>query len=277
MKMSSLHFLVNVCLLGAISALLPANGKGQERINIDNGWRFMRYTSEPDKLAYDTRPEVANRNDDRVADARPTETTTATSSGETLKNWILPTANDFITDPSRHHRRPGGNPGGDFPFVQNKFNDSAWELVNLPHDWAIKGPFYEGSNPVVGGGMGRLPSQGVAWYRRKLQITAADSGRAIYLDIEGAMSYAMVWLNGTLVGGWPYGYNSFRLDLTPYLKFDGDNQLAIRLDNPPSSSRWYPGAGIYRNVWLTKVNRVHVARWGTFVSSKNVLSFVGCR
>ena len=68
------------------------------------------------------------------------------------------------------------------------------------------------------------------------------------------MSYAMVWLNGKLVGGWPYGYNSFRLDLTPYINFGGDNQLAIRLDNPPNSSRWYPGGGIYRNVWLTKGN-----------------------
>jgi beta-galactosidase len=118
--------------------------------------------------------------------------------------------------------------------------------------------------------MGRLPSQGVAWYRRKLDIPLADKGRIIYLDIDGAMAYAMVWLNGHLVGGWPYGYNSFRLDLTPYLKFGGDNQLAIRLDNPPNSSRWYPGGGLYRNVWLTKVNAVHVIQNGTFVHCKNV-------
>ena len=73
-----------------------------------------------------------------------------------------------------------------------------------------------------------------------------------------------------LVGGWPYGYNSFRLDLTPYIKPGGDNQLAIRLDNPTNSSRWYPGGGIYRNVWLTKVNPVHVAQWGTFVTARDV-------
>ena len=72
--------------------------------------------------------------------------------------------------------------------------------MNLPHDWAIKGPFYEGANAVVGGGMGRLPSQGVAWYRRKLDIAAADNVKTIHLDIDGAMSYAMVWLNGNLVG-----------------------------------------------------------------------------
>jgi beta-galactosidase len=84
------------------------------------------------------------------------------------------------------------------------------------------------------------------------------------------MSYAIVWLNGNLVGGWPYGYNSFRLDLTPYIKFGQDNQIAIRLDNPPNSSRWYPGSGLYRNVWLVKTHPVQVAQWGTFVHTSNV-------
>src|SRR6185503_16080975 len=103
-----------------------------------------------------------------------------------------------------------------------------------------------------------------------LDIPATDKGRFIYLDIDGAMSYAMVWVNGTLVGGWPYGYNSFRLDLTPYLSFGGNNQLAIRLDNPANSSRWYPGGGIYRNVWITKENPVHVAQWGTFIHTRAI-------
>ena len=80
----------------------------------------------------------------------------------------------------------------------------------------------------------------------------------------------MVWCNGNLAGGWPYGYNSFRVDLTPYLKPGGDNQVAIRLDNPNHSSRWYPGGGLYRNVWLVKVNPVHVAQWGTFISTRDV-------
>ena len=100
--------------------------------------------------------------------------------------------------------------------------------------------------------MGRLPSWGVAWYRKKLNIPAADAGRSIFLDVDGAMSYATVWVNGRIAGGWPYGYASWRVDLTPYIVPGEVNQLAIRLDNPPSSSRWYPGGGIYRNVWLTK-------------------------
>ncbi len=215
------------------------------------------------------RPGVTDRNDNIVADTRANQTNTIVSDSG-LKKWILPSANNFINDPLKHYQRPDGNPGGDVSFVQNNFNDSKWERINLPHDWAINGPFYEGNNAVVGGGMGRLPIQGVGWYRKKLNITSADKGKNIFLDIDGAMSYAMVWFNGNLIGGWPYGYNSFRVDLTPYLKFGGDNRLAIRLDNPNSSSRWYPGAGIYRNVWLTKVSPVHIAQWGTFVRSRNI-------
>lgn len=244
--------------------------KPRSRVNINEGWRFMRYTGEPDKLIYDERPRVNDRNDSMAADTKPTEGVTVVASQSVLKKWILPTANEFIKDPAKHHQRPKGDPGSDFSFVQNNFDDSKWELVNLPHDWAIKGPFYEGGNAIVGGGMGRLPSQGVAWYRRKLTIPEYDKGKTIYLEIDGAMSYAMVWLNGKLVGGWPYGYNSFHLDLTPYIKFGGDNQLAIRLDNPNNSSRWYPGGGIYRNVWLTTVNKVHVAQWGTYIRTRHV-------
>jgi beta-galactosidase len=242
----------------------------RERISLNEGWKFMKYTTAPDKLIYDIRPEITDRKDDVVADSKPTEAVTTSTSTNVLKAWILPTANEFINDPAKHHQRPAGNPGSDFPFVQNNFNDKTWEAVTLPHDWAIKGPFYEGEPAVVGGGMGRLPSPGVAWYRRKINIPVTDKGRSIYLDIDGAMSYAMVWLNGNLVGGWPYGYNSFRLDLTPYVQPGSENQLAIRLDNPANSARWYPGGGLYRNVWLTKVSPVHIANWGTFVRTKNI-------
>src|SRR5690606_31409548 len=183
-------------------------------------------------------------------------------------SYILPTANAFITNPYKHYKRPEGKPGIDFPFVQATFKDDNWEDVDLPHDWAIKGPFQEGSGAEVGGGMGRLPSNGIAWYRKKIDITKADKNKSIYLDIDGAMSYAMVWLNGHLVGGWPYGYNSFRLDLTPYINPGGDNQLAIRLDNPPHSARWYPGGGLYRNVWLTKTTSIHVSQWATLVHTR---------
>ncbi|TXK48163.1 glycoside hydrolase family 2 protein [Pontibacter qinzhouensis] len=251
---------------------ISANSTTRERILINEGWKFYKYSSlaEADTLIYDLRPEVREDRDGRPADERPTEAAEIAAKRAVLKPWILPTGNAFIKDPARWHTRPAGNPGGNFSFVQRNFNDDAWESVNLPHDWAIKGPFYKGWNTEIGGGMGRLPIQGVAWYRRKLDIPASDAGKSVFLEVDGAMSYAMVWLNGNLVGGWPNGYSSWRVDLTPYLVPGGENQLAIRLDNPPSSSRWYPGAGIYRNVWLTKTSPVHVGQWGTSVTTGNV-------
>jgi beta-galactosidase len=199
----------------------------------------------------------------------PTEAVDVAADQSVLKPWILPTGNDFIKDPAARHARPEGNPGGDCPYVQSDFDDSSWQCVNLPHDWAIAGPFNQGRRGV-GGGMGRLPSPGIGWYRKRLDIPAADAGKSIFLDVDGAMSYAMVWLNGRLVGGWPYGYASWRVDLTPYIAPGGENQLAIRLDNPPDSSRWYPGGGIYRNVWLVKTQPIHVGQRGTFVTTRDV-------
>lgn len=248
-----------------------AQTPGRERIKINDGWRFMLYKGEADSLIYDERPVVGYRNDNVVADTRATESGRGSSSARALKAWILPTANNFIKDPAKQHARPAGaSPGFNFPFVHPAFNDGSWEPVTLPHDWAITKDFYKEANAIVGGGMGRLPIQGVAWYRRKLAISADDLLRSIYLDIDGAMSYAMVWLNGELVGGWPYGYNSFRLDLTPFLHAGDDNQLAIRIDNPNHAARWYPGAGLYRNVWLTKVSRLQVGQWGSFVQTREV-------
>lgn len=244
----------------------------RQRLSINKGWRFYKYesASKADSLIYDVRPDAEINVDGRPADARPTEAVEVSANQSVLKPWILSTGNRFISDVKKRYKRPDGNPGSDFPFVQSRFDDHLWETVNLPHDWAIRGPFYKGWDTEIGGGMGRLPIQGVAWYRRKIDIPMADKGKSIFLDIDGAMSYAMVWLNGKLVGGWPYGYSSWRLDLTPYIKPGAENQLAIRLDNPPNSSRWYPGGGIYRNVWLTKTFPVHVGQWGAFITSHNV-------
>ena len=98
----------------------------RERISINDGWLFMKYITEPDKLIYDERPVVSNRNDNVVADTKATDTSSAGSADKGLKKWILPVANDFINDVTKHHERPTGNPGSDFPFVQNNFNDNAW-------------------------------------------------------------------------------------------------------------------------------------------------------
>ncbi|UNK48755.1 DUF4982 domain-containing protein [Lysobacter sp. S4-A87] len=242
----------------------------RERVSINSGWRF--HQGDPagltTRLDYDVRPKVTGNQDGKAADARPEEAEKLAAQADgVLKPWILPSGNAFIGDPARRHARPAGDPGSDVAFVQTNFDDRDWQPVTLPHDWAIAGPFLR-EGPY--GGMGRLPSWGIGWYRRKLDIPASDRGRSVFLDVDGAMSYATVWLNGHLVGGWPYGYNSWRVNLTPYLRPGGDNQLAIRLDNPPDSARWYPGGGLYRNVWLTKVAPLHVAHWGTRVTTPQV-------
>ena len=270
MKNKNIFFLISLVGFLAVTTSFAQSGKsGRERISINEDWSFFKYESaaKADKLIYDVRPEITDLTENKVADAKPTEAVEVAAKQEVLKPWILPSANDFIKDSAKRHVRPEGNPGGDFLFVKSNFDDRSWEKVNLPHDWAIKGPFQKGWNSEVGGGMGRLPVNGVAWYRKKLDIPVSDAGKSIFLDIDGAMSYAIVWLNGQLVGGWPYGYNSFRLDLTPFIKFGSENQLAIRIDNPNHSARWYPGAGLYRNVWLTKTNPIHVGQWGTYVTT----------
>ena len=255
------------------AALAASRPSPRERVSLNAGWRFKKYDAgwRGDDLIYDLRPEVRDEKDDRPADAQPTEAARVAAGRSVLKPWILPTANAFIRDPARRHVRPPGMPGAEFAYVQNDYDDSRWERVDLPHDWAIKGPFLTGpGDDGVGGGMGRLPSPGIAWYRKELEIPAADAGKSLFLEIDGAMAYAMVWLNGRLVGGWPYGYTSWQVDLTPYAVPGGRNQLAIRLDNPAWSSRWYPGGGIYRNVWLTKTQPVRIAHWGTCLTTPQV-------
>lgn len=272
-KLSMILFAWMMVYCSPMQAVQNPKTAVRERILINDDWKFFRYDelTQADPLIYDVRPEVTDAKDDKPADAMPTAATEILSLGRgALKSWILPSGNAFLNDPSKSWVRPAGNPGADFPFVQSTFDDRNWQNVTLPHDWAINGPFYVGDPVPVGGGMGRLPVQGVAWYRRTLNLNASDAGKSIFLEVDGAMSYAMVWLNGKLVGGWPYGYASWLLDLTPYLNPKGKNQLAIRVDNPANSSRWYPGAGIYRNVWLTKTGSVRVGHWGTTVKTSEV-------
>lgn len=266
-----------IILITSILVLMQCASKknntlSRERISINQGWKFYKYDSiqQADKLIYDERPEITNFKDDKPADAKPAEAVEVETKTPILKAWILPSGNDFIKNPDKKYIRPDEDPGKDFSFVQYDFDDSSWEKVSLPHDWAIQGPFYEGWNAKVGGGMGRFPSPGIAWYRKKLNIPVNDKNKSVFLDIDGAMSYAMVWINGHLAGGWPYGYASWRVDLTPYIVPGGENQLAIRLDNPNHSSRWYPGGGIYRNVWLVKTNRIHIGQFGVSVQTHDV-------
>lgn len=229
-----------ICLPLLLTSALTAAESPRERISLNEGWRFQLGES-PDageSLQY-----------------------------AKLKDWLLPTSAGFTTNAVLLAKKvPAGNPAESVTYASPEFNDSQWRLLNLPHDWGIEGPFKQ----EYPGETGKLPWWGVAWYRKPLELPMADAGRKIFLDVDGAMSFASVWVNGQFVGGWPYGYSSWRVDLTPFVKFGAKNLIAIRLDNPKESSRWYPGSGIYRNVWLVKTSPVRVAQWGTQITTPEV-------
>ena len=215
----------------------------RERISFNEGWEFAKVatTNVNESLSY-----------------------------AKLKRWILPTANPFLT--TNQFERPTDNKRwelGNWDKAIIKETDSLGEKprnVTLPHDWGIEGPFQQ----QLPGETGKLPWHGVAWYVKRFTISTNDHGKRFILEMDGAMSHATVWLNGRLIGGWPYGYASWQVDLTPFVSHCGESMLAIRLENLEESSRWYPGGGIYRNVWLTKTEPVHVAQWGVQVTTSDV-------
>ncbi len=150
---------------------------------------------------------------------------------------------------------------------QPEFQDADWTPIRLPHDWAIAGPF----DPKANTHTGALPISGTGWYRKSFTLPANAKGRRFAIEFDGAMSNAHVWLNGKELGSRPYGYIGFGFDLTPGLRSGaGENVLAVRLSPEDRSSRWYPGAGIYRNVWFTITGPVQVTRWGTYVTTPEV-------
>jgi len=160
--------------------------------------------------------------------------------------------------------------GDDSLASAEKFDDTQWRAINLPHDWSIEADFSV-ENPATPGG-GALPG-GTGWYRKSFIADQTFDNKNIYIDFDGVYRNSQVWINGQLLGERPYGYISFRYDLTPHIKIGENNVIAVRVDNSEQpNSRWYSGSGIYRNVWLVKVNPVHVDLWGTFVTTSDVSS-----
>lgn len=157
---------------------------------------------------------------------------------------------------------------GDQPaaVVRADFDDSGWQAVRVPHDWAIAGPF----NQAEDGYAAKLPWKGVGWYRKSFELNSTDADKRVYLDFDGVMAFPEVYINGQLAGQWDYGYMSFRVDATDFVKFGQPNTLAVRVDTRNQGTRWYPGAGIYRKVTLALEEPVHVAHWGTFVTTPQV-------
>lgn len=158
---------------------------------------------------------------------------------------------------------------GDVPTAYNEnYDDTNWRIIDLPHDWSIEADFSI-DNPSTPGG-GALPG-GIGWYRKEFVVDKSNEGKHLYIDFDGIYWNSTVWLNGHLLGERPNGYISFRYDLTPYIKIGEKNVIAVRVNNSEQpNSRWYSGSGIYRNVWLTAVNPIHIDHWGTYVTTPSV-------
>ncbi len=151
------------------------------------------------------------------------------------------------------------------------FDDSAWRVVNLPHDWSVEQRFDR--NAPAGNDGAYLPT-GTGWYRTGLNLPAESVGKKLQLYFEGAYMKSDVYVNGQRAGGHPYGYSSFFVDITPYIKA-GENTVVVKVDNSMQKNcRWYSGSGIYRNVWLLETDKVHIANYGVRIITPDLRTAV---
>ena len=150
---------------------------------------------------------------------------------------------------------------------QPVFDDAKWRTVDLPHDWSIEGPFVKKGG---GGKSGGYLPLGIGWYRKPFALPAKHKGQKVFVQFDGIYKDSDVWINGQHLGKRSNGYVSFQYDLTPHLNWGGSNVLAVRVDNVKANCRWYSGSGIYRHVWLTITDPLHVGHWGTYVTTPNV-------
>jgi beta-galactosidase len=150
---------------------------------------------------------------------------------------------------------------------QPGFADANWRNLDLPHDWSVEGPFREQPGSAT---FAHLPT-GIGWYRKRFSIPESYRDRKVFIEFDGVYQLSEVWINGQYLGKRPYGYIGFHYDLSPHLKFGGENLIAVKVDNSHQPNcRWYSGSGIYRRTWLLVTNPVHVAHWGTFATTPEV-------
>jgi len=227
----------------------------RERILMDAGWRFhlgdptdITNASETNVTYY---PEISNLEKLQSSDV----------SGPTSETNLMTL------------RPPLAGLGQNVSFVQTNFNDSAWRVLNLPHDWVVELPFDSGGDKGHGykaGINGTISSNTIAWYRRTFTLPSSYANHTLGVEFDGAYRNCLVWLNGHIVGRNVSGYTSFSFDVSPYANPGGTNVLVVRVDASRFQGWFYEGAGIYRHVWLVKTAPVHVAHWGTWVT--NVMS-----
>jgi beta-galactosidase len=151
--------------------------------------------------------------------------------------------------------------------IATDFDDSSWQSIDLPHDWAISGPF---GAPEAHGGQAKLPWHGEGWYRKSFELPADTTGKRLQFIFDGVMASPTIYLNGKEVGSWTYGYNSFHLDATDAANFGGSNVITVHADTREHFSRWYPGGGIYRKITARLVDAIHIPVWGVHVTTPSI-------
>ncbi len=233
----------------------------RQRLLLDAGWRFqlgdppdvLTNTAETNVTYY---PEIS---DLAKLDANEVGSATNTNSESYMETIRI--------DPIANHV------GENVSFVQTNYNDSAWRQITLPHDWAVELPFdstSDGGHGFKPVGYSSLTTYNIGWYRHTFTLPANDAGQALWLEFGGIYRNCLVWLNGHILGRNVSGYSSFYFDVTPYANPGGTNVLVVRVDASRFEGWFYEGAGIYRHVWLTTENPVHVAEWGTFVATTSL-------
>lgn len=240
--------------LWLMGGLIGPHAHGREQISLDSDWRF------------------------RLGD--PTDVTTNVtyypeiSYLPKLQNGELTGSNSETYMESIRVDIFATHAGENVSFVTNGFNDSAWRPLDLPHDWAVELPFDQsaaGDHGFHTVGSPGFTTNNIGWYRRTFTLPSNYSGQALWLQFDGVYRNCLVWLNGHILGRNVGGYASFYFDVTPYANPGGTNVLVVRVDASRFEGWFYEGAGIYRHVWLTAENPVHVAQWGTFVATTSLV------
>jgi beta-galactosidase len=242
-------------VLWLTSSLVVVAAEGRARVRLDSGWRF-ELGDPPDVTTNVTwYPEISD-----LTKLQTNEIGAGTNT-ETYMESIR--VDIFAT-----------HAGENVSFVQTNYDDSAWRQLNLPHDWAVELPF----NSNADGGHGYRPvgspsftTNNIGWYRRTFTLPSNYVGQTLWLEFDGVYRNCLVWLNGHIVGRNVSGYESFSFDVTPYTNPGGTNVLVVRVDASRFEGWFYEGAGIYRHVWLTVANPVHVAEWGTYAATTSLL------
>jgi beta-galactosidase len=249
-----IQFVFAVVLFAAGTGLTSGANPVRDQVSLDSGWRFR--PGDPVDVTTNVTyyPEISD-----LAKLGANEVGTGTNTETYMESLRV---DIFAT-----------HAGENVSFVQTNYDDSGWRQINLPHDWAVELPFNssaDGNHGYKPVGSPGFTTNNIGWYRRTFTLPSNYSGQALWLQFDGVYRNCLVWLNGHILGRNVSGYESFYLDVTPYGNPGGTNVLVVRVDANRFEGWFYEGAGIYRHVWLTAENPVHVAQWGTYAATTSL-------